>query len=176
MLILDATELVAAQDMHIAGYVQQEAKGIIIIVNKWDLAMDLTAADCEKYIRGKMKFLSYAPILQISAKLKQGTDGIIPLAARIKKERHKRIPTGELNSFIQRVAASHAPPRSGTRQLSLFYATQADTNPPTFVFFVNNAGLVHFTYKRFIENNLRDAFGFDGTPIQLVFKSRGEQS
>jgi GTP-binding protein len=176
LLILDATELVAAQDMHIAGYVQQEAKGIIIIVNKWDLAMDLTATDCEKYIRGKMKFLSYAPILQISAKLKQGTDGIIPLAARIKKERHKRIPTGELNSFIQRVAASHAPPRSGIRQLSLFYATQADTNPPTFVFFVNNAGLVHFTYKRFLENNLRDAFGFDGTPIQLVFKSRGEQS
>ncbi len=175
LLVLDATELIAAQDMHIAGYVQQEAKGIIIVVNKWDLAMDLTAAECDKQIRGKMKFLSYAPILQISAKLKQGTDKIIPLAGRINKERHKRIPTGELNSFIQRMAASHAPPRSGTRQLSLYYATQAETNPPTFVFFVNDARLVHFTYKRFLENNLRDAFGFDGTPIQLVFKPRGEQ-
>jgi GTP-binding protein len=175
LLVLDATELIAAQDMHIAGYVQQEAKGIIIIINKWDLAMDLTAAACDRQIRGKMKFLSYAPILQISAKLKQGTDKIIPLASRIHKERHKRIPTGELNSFIQRVAASHPPPRSGNRQLSLFYTTQAETNPPTFVFFVNDARLVHFTYKRFLENHLRDAFGFDGTPIQLVFKPRGEQ-
>jgi GTP-binding protein len=175
LLVLDATELVAAQDMHIAGYVQQEAKGIIVLVNKWDLAMDLTAAECEKYIRGKMKFLSYAPILQISAKLKQGTDKIIPLASRIYKERHKRIPTGELNSFIQRVAATHAPPRKGAKQLSLFYATQAETNPPTFVFFVNDARLAHFSYKRYLENNLREAFGFDGTPIQLIFKPRGEQ-
>ena len=87
LLILDATELVAAQDMHIAGYVQQEAKGIIVIVNKWDLAMELTADECERYIRGKMKFLPYAPILQISAKLKQGTDKIIPLASRIHKEK-----------------------------------------------------------------------------------------
>ena len=126
----------------------------MMIVNKWDLAMDLTTEECEKYIRGKMKFLSYAPVLQISAKLKQGTDKIIPLASRIHKERHKRISTGELNSFIQRVAASHAPPRSGTRQLSLYYATQAEINPPTFVFFVNNAGLVHFTYKRFLTRSL----------------------
>jgi GTP-binding protein len=175
LLVLDATELVAAQDMHIAGYVQQETKGIILLVNKWDLAMDLTVAECEKYIRGKIKFLSYAPIMQISAKLKQGTDKIIPLANRIYKERHKRIPTGELNSFIQRVAASHAPPRSGPKQLSIFYVTQAETNPPTFVFFVNDAKLAHFSYKRFLENNLRHAFGFDGTSIQLVFKPRGEQ-
>ena len=175
LLVLDATELIAAQDMHIAGYVQQEAKGIILIVNKWDLAMELTAADCDKFIRGKVKFLPYAPIIQISAKLKQGTDKIIPLAARIHTERHKRIPTGELNSVVQRIVASHAPPRSGTRQLNLYYATQAETNPPTFVFFVNDAKLVHFTYKRFLENHLREAFGFDGTPIQLVFRPRGEQ-
>jgi GTP-binding protein len=175
LLVLDATELIAAQDMHIAGYVQQEAKGIILIVNKWDLAMELTAADCDKYIRGKVKFLPYAPIIQISAKLKQGTDKIIPLAARIHTERHKRIPTGELNSVVQRIVASHAPPRSGTRQLNLYYATQAETNPPAFVFFVNDTKLVHFTYKRFLENHLREAFGFDGTPIQLIFKPRGEQ-
>jgi len=175
LLVLDATELVTAQDMHIAGYIQQEAKGIIILVNKWDLAADLTAAKCEREIRGKMKFLSYAPILRISAKLGEGTDKVIPLASRIYKERHKRIPTGELNSFIQRVMASHAPPRSGTKQLSLFYATQAETSPPTFVFFVNDARLVHFSYKRYLENNLRDAFGFEGTPVQLIFKPRGEQ-
>ena len=175
LLVLDATELIAAQDMHIAGYVQQEAKGIILIVNKWDLAMELTAADCDKFIRGKVKFLPYAPIIQISANLKQGTDKIIPLAARIHTERHKRISTGELNSVVQRIVASHAPPRSGTRQLNLYYATQAETNPPTFVFFVNDAKLVHFTYKRFLENHLREAFGFDGTPIQLIFRPRGEQ-
>jgi GTP-binding protein len=161
--------------MHIAGYVQQEAKGIILLVNKWDLAMDLTKAECEKYIRSKIKFLSYAPIMQVSAKLKQGTDKIIPLADQVYKERLRRIPTAELNSLVQRAAASHTPPRSGTKQLSIFYATQAETNPPTFVFFVNDAKLVHFSYKRFLENSLRDAFGFKGTPVHLVFKPRGEQ-
>ncbi len=175
LLVLDATELLAAQDMHIAGYVQQEAKGIILIVNKWDLAMDSTVAACDRNIRGKLKFLPYAPIIQTSALLKQGIEKIIPLALQVHKERHKRIPTGELNSVVQRILASHTPPKSGTRQLSLYYVTQAQTSPPTFVFFVNDTRLVHFSYKRFLENNLREAFGFDGTPIQLVFKARGEE-
>ncbi len=175
LLVLDATELVAAQDMHIAGYVQQEAKGIIILVNKWDLAMDLTTAACERSIRSKMKFLSYAPVMQISAKLKQGTDKIIPLADKVYKERHRRIPTGELNSFIQRVSSLHAPPRSGARQLNIYYVTQAGIEPPTFVFFINDTRLAHFSYKRFLENNLREAYGFEGTPIRIVFKPRGEQ-
>ncbi|MDD4874326.1 MAG: ribosome biogenesis GTPase Der [Dehalococcoidales bacterium] len=175
LLVLDATELVAAQDMHIAGYIQQEARGVILLVNKCDLTLDLTQAAAESFIRSKFKFLSYAPIIQISALLKQGTEKIIPMANQIYKERFKRISTSELNTQIQRIAAAHTPPRSGTKQLSIFYATQAETNPPTFVFFVNDVKLVHFSYKRYIENGLRKAFGFDGTPIQLVFKPRGEQ-
>jgi len=175
LLVLDATELVTAQDMHIAGYIQQAAKGIVLVVNKWDLAMSISKAECSKYIRHKLKFLPYAPMLYISAKFGQGTDKLIAKAHQIYQERLRRIPTAGINSLVQRVVAAHSPPRSGRKQLKFLYATQAEVNPPTFVFFVNDTGLVHFSYRRYLENKLRQSFGFAGTPIRLVFKTRGEQ-
>ena len=175
LLVLDATELVAAQDMHISGYIQQAFKGIILLVNKWDLAVDLTKAECSKYIKNKFRFAAYAPLMYISAKFGQGIGKVMPQAHQIYQERLKRIPTAKVNSAIQQAVAAHSPPRSGKKQLKFLYATQAEVNPPTFVFFVNDARLMHFSYRRYLENKLRQSFGFAGTPLRLIFKTRGEQ-
>jgi GTP-binding protein len=175
LLVLDATELVVAQDVHIAGYIQQAAKGIVLVVNKWDLVVNISKTECSKSIRNRLKFVPYAPVLYTSAKLGQGTDEVITQAQQIYQERLKRVPTAEVNSLVQRAVATHSPPRSGKKQLKMLYATQAEVNPPTFVFFVNDTGLVHFSYRRYLENKLRQSFGFDGTPLRLVFKTRGEQ-
>lgn len=175
LLVLDATELSAAQDMHIAGYVLQAAKGIILVVNKWDLIPGGNQAECDRYIRGQFRFVPYAPILYTSALLGQGVDGVIPQAKEVYNERLKRLPTAQVNNVVQQAVAGHSPPRKGHRQLKVLHATQAEVNPPTFVFFVNDARLVHFSYRRYLENKLRQAFGFVGTPLRLVFKSRGEK-
>ena len=173
LLVLDATEMVTAQDTHIAGYIQQAAKGIVLLVNKWDLVMEATEAEFSRHLRNRLKFVSYAPVLFISAKLGQGIDKVLAVARQVYQERLKRLPTAEVNSRLQQAVAAHGPPRSGGKQLKLLYATQAEVNPPTFVFFVNDARLVHFSYRRYLENKLRQAFGFTGTPLRLVFKTRG---
>ena len=175
LLILDATELVTAQDTHIAGYIQQAAKGIVLVVNKWDIAEDKSTAECGRYIRSQFKFIPYAPVLYISAKLGQGVDKIMPQVHQVYQERLKRLPTATVNSVVQQAVAAHSVPRKGSKQLKIRYATQAEANPPTFVFFVNDAKLIHFSYRRYLENKLRRAFGFAGTPIRFVFKTGGEQ-
>jgi len=172
LLVLDATELFAAQDLHIAGYIQQAAKGIVLIVNKWDLVPIDNTDEYSSYIRSRIRFMPYAPVLYISAKFSQGTEDILPLVSQVYQERHKRLSTPEVNNIIQRAAAFHTPPRVGKRQLKIFYATQAEVNPPTFVIFVNDASLVHFSYHRYLENKLRESYGFAGTPLRLLFKSR----
>lgn len=174
LLVLDATELLTAQDRHVAGYIQQAAKGIVLVVNKWDLAVDKNTAECNRYIRNQLRFIDYAPVLYTSAKLGEGVDGIMPQVCQVYQERLKRLPTAEVNSVVQQATAAHNPPHSGGKSLKLLYATQAEVNPPTFVFFVNDATLAHFSYRRYLENRLRRAFGFAGTPLRLVFKTRGE--
>jgi len=174
LLVLDATELVTAQDMHIAGYIQQAAKGMVIVVNKWDLAEVKRTAECSQYIRSQFKFVSYAPLLYTSAKFGQGVDRVMPQVCQVYHERLKRLPTATVNSVVQQAVATHSLPRRGNKQLKIRYATQAEVNPPTFVFFVNDASLLHFSYQRYLENKLRQSFGFTGTPIRLVFKARGE--
>ncbi|MFC1871116.1 ribosome biogenesis GTPase Der [Chloroflexota bacterium] len=173
LLILDAGEMVTAQDTHIAGYVQRAEKGIVLVVNKWDLVEDKEAVDYTGYIRKQFKFLSYAPLLFVSAKLGQGIDMVIPQANEVYRERGKRLSTAEVNSVVQQAVANHNLPRVGKRQLKVLYATQAAVNPPTFVFFVNDPRLVHFSYRRYLENSLRRAFGFIGNPFRIVFKTRG---
>jgi GTP-binding protein len=175
LLLLDATELVTAQDMHIAGYIQQASKGVILLVNKWDISGGLTKEECTIYIKSKFKFMPYAPLLFISAKLGQGLDKVIKQAFGVYQERFKRIPTAEVNSVIQQAVSTHNPPQKFNRRLKLLYATQADVNPPTFVFFINDTHLMHFSFQRYLENSLRRAFGFEGTPLRFVFKTRGEK-
>jgi GTP-binding protein len=175
LLVTEAAEVLTAQDAHIAGYVQQALKGMVLVVNKWDLAGELgkTAADCALEIEQRLKFFPGLPILFVSALLGQGIDRILPAAEEVHGARGKRIPTGQLNEVIGRVLASHSPPSVRGRQLKVSYVTQAEINPPTFVFFVNDPKLLHFSYRRYLENQLRDAFGFSGTPLKLVFKRKG---
>ena len=175
LLILDATELVTAQDTHIAGYIQQAAKGIVLVVNKWDLAVDKKPVEFTRYIKSELKFVAYAPIVYVSAKLGRGVKKVIPEVLRVYQERFKRLATAEVNEVIQQAAKAHILPRVGGKQLKIRYATQAEVNPPTFVFFVNDTKLVHFSYQRYLENRLRRSFGFAGTPLRLVFKT-GDRS
>jgi GTP-binding protein len=175
LLVLDATELLTSQDEHIAGYIQQAAKGVILVVNKWDLAVNQDMKETSNYIRKKLKFMSYAPVVYSSAKLGQGVDGVMPQVFEVYRERQKRIATTEVNDLVQQAAAAHNLPRKGRKQLKILYATQAEVNPPTFVFFVNDPKLIHFSYQHYLENKLRQSFGFAGTPLRFVFKTRGEQ-
>ena len=174
LLVVDATEPFTAQDTHIAGYIQQAAKGVVLVVNKWDLVAEQRITEWDQYIRRQLKFMPYAPVLYTSAKFGQGMEKIMPQVGQVYQERLKRLPTAEVNSLVRQVVASHSPPRRGSKQLKILYATQAEVNPPTFVFFVNDAKLMHFSYQRYLENKLRQSFGFAGTPLRLVFKTRGE--
>jgi GTP-binding protein len=173
LLVLDAGEMTAAQDTHIAGYIREAAKGMIIIVNKWDLIEDKDSRKWDKYVKNQFRFADYAPILYTSAKTGQGVEKIMPKVEEVYRERLKRPATAAVNGIIQQAVASHNVPRIRNQSLKIFYATQAEVNPPTFVFFTNNARLVHFSYKRYLENQLRQAFGFAGTPLRLIFKTRG---
>ncbi|MFH1032481.1 MAG: ribosome biogenesis GTPase Der [Chloroflexota bacterium] len=170
LLVLDATEPLTAQDKHIASYIQQAVKGIVIVINKWDLVTDKSVTELNKYIKSELKFMPYAPVLFTSAKLRQGVDKVMPQVYQVYQERLKRIPDTTVNSVVREAVAGHTPPRAGSkRRPKIRYALHGGVNPPTFVFFTNDAR-VHFSYQRYLENKLREAFGFAGTPIRLVFK------
>lgn len=173
LLVLDATEPFTAQDKHIAGYIQQAVKGIVLIANKWDLVKDKNITEWSTSVSSQLKFMPYAPVLYTSAKLRQGVDKVMPQAYQVYQERIKRLGTAAVNSVVRQAIAAHAPPRIDGRRLKIRYATQAEVNPPTFVFFVNDTN-VHFSYQRYLENKLRQAFGFTGTPLRLIFKTGGE--
>jgi GTP-binding protein len=173
-LLLDATELAIAQDAHIAGYIIDEGKSVVVIVNKWDLVKKEAgvAEEVTRQVRASLRFLDYVLVLFVSAKTGQGVDQILPTALRVQEERLARIPTAELNHLLQEAVARHAPPSRAGKRLKLYYATQADVDPPTFVFFVNDPSLVHFSYERYLENVLRAHYEFMGTPIRLSFRQR----
>jgi GTP-binding protein len=144
-------------------------------VNKWDAVEDKTGQTFDQYvewIRHEAPFLDFAPVVSISAKTGQRVERVLELAVDVWAERRRRIPTGELNRIVGEAARRQEPPMVKGRRPKLFYATQAGIAPPTFVFFARDAGSVHFSYRRFLENRLRDEFGFLGTPIRLVFRER----
>jgi len=172
--VVDATEPFTAQDIHIVGYIQQAVKGVVLVVNKWDLVADKNIAEWNRYVRSQLRFMPYAPVVYTSAKFGQGVDKIMPQVSQVYQERFKRLPTAVVNSVVQQAVAAHNLLRTGSKRLKILYATQAEENPPTFVFFVNDAKLIHFSYQRYLENKLRQSFGFVGTPLRLVFKTRGE--
>ena len=175
VLVIDAVEGLTAQDAHVAGYVVEEGKGLVIAVNKWDLVADKTDRTFDQYgewIRSEAPFLDFAPIVSISAKTGQRVGRVLETAVDIWGERRKRIPTGELNRMVATATERTPPPPVRGHRPRLFYATQAGIAPPTFVFFASDASAIHFSYRRYLENRLREAFGFDGTPIRLVFRDR----
>lgn len=174
LLVIDATEGITAQDTHIAGYVLEESKGMILVVNKWDLVEkdSNTIYDYTAHLRQELNFMPYVPFAFISAKFGQRVNKVLPLAIKVSHERAKRIPTGQLNKLVKEAVDAHPPPSKPGKWVKFYYATQADIRPPTFVFFTNDADAVHFSYKRYLENQLRGAFGFEGTPIKLIFRTR----
>jgi GTP-binding protein len=175
VLVIDAVEGLTSQDAHVAGYVVEEGKGLVIAVNKWDLVADKTDRTFDQYtewIRNEVPFLDFAPILSISAKTGQRVGRVLETAIDIWGERRKRISTGALNRVLLAATDRTPPPPVRGHRPKLFYATQAAVAPPTFVFFASDASAVHFSYRRYLENRLRDTFGFDGTPIRLVFRDR----
>jgi GTP-binding protein len=173
LLVIDATETMTAQDTHVGGYVEKADRGVIVLVNKWDLVTEKNRTTYTDYIQDRLKFISYAPILFISAKTGQGVNKIMPLVLQIAQERTIRIPNEEVNDLIKEAVSSHNLPHQGQKILKVYSARQSDINPPTFVFEVNDPKLIHFSYSRFLENKLRDVYKFVGTPIKLVFKAKG---
>jgi GTP-binding protein len=222
VLLIDAMEGVTAQDTHIAGYIHEVARGIVIVVNKWDLVRErrreleeadlaadateaaLTAAlasgeevaeslpapsmepapplsdnplDAKLFLRQlreRLKFVPYAPVVFAAAKSGYHVDPILEHALRIYDERQRRIPTAELNEVVRQAVERHHPPSTQGRPLRIYYATQPEVSPPTFVFFVNDPDLNHFSYERYLENQLRAAFGFEGTAIRIQLRARSK--
>ena len=175
VLVIDAPDGLTAQDAHVAGFVLEEGRGLVLAVNKWDIVADKTDRTFDEYaaaIRAEVPFLELAPIVSISAKTGQRVSKVLELAVDIWGERRKRISTPELNRVVRAATARQAPPPGKGAPPKIFYATQVATAPPTFIFFARNAGEVHFSYARYMENQIRAEFGFDGTPVRLIFRER----
>jgi GTP-binding protein len=175
LLLIDAAEGVTAQDAHVAGFILEEIKSAVVVVNKWDAVPDKTGKTMNEYmahVRSALNFLDYVPVLFISAKLGTRVDTVLPTALRVQEERLIRIPTGELNRLIREAMEKQSPPTKAGKRLNIYYATQPRTDPPTFVFHVNDTALVHFSYERYLENQLRAAYGFLGTPLRFSFRER----
>jgi GTP-binding protein len=175
LLLIDAMDGVTAQDAHIAGFILEEIKSAVVVVNKWDAVPGKTGKTMNEYtahVRSALNFMDYVPVLFVSAKLGVRVESVLPTAVRVQEERLIRIPTGELNRIIREAMEKQAPPTKAGKRLNIYYATQPRTDPPTFVFHVNDTELVHFSYERYLENQIRAAYGFFGTPLRLSFRRR----
>jgi GTP-binding protein len=169
LLLIDASEFITAQDMHIAGYIIEVGKGMMLVVNKWDLVPRGQRQEFKQSAEQRLRFASYTPIIYISAKLGQGINRILPQAWEIWQERQKRLPQSEVDELIKQVISSYPPPRIGSRRLHVARAYQDESQPAAFVLEVNDPKLVHFSYRRYLENKLRQGFGFRGVPLKLIF-------
>jgi GTP-binding protein len=177
LVLIDATSGITSQDAHIAGFVQDAWKSAILIVNKWD-AIEKDSYTIESYkekIRSDLKFIDYAPMLFISAKTGQRVNRVLPLAVEVGHERNVRLSTSQINKFIREALDRHPPPSKAGRALKIYYGTQVRGNPPTFLFHVNEPKLMHFTYRRYLENRLREVHGFLGTPLRIVLRKRAQK-
>jgi GTP-binding protein len=180
LLVIDGIDGVTAQDTHVASFILDEWASVIVLVNKWDAVKKGDAEDRQadpmveytRWVRETLRFLDYVPVLFISALTGKRVHKVIPAALAVQKSRFLRIPTGELNRLVQDALARHSPPSKWGKRLKIYYASQPSVDPPTFVFHVNDTSLVHFGYERYLENRLREAYEFSGTPLRLVFKPR----
>lgn len=178
LVLIDASEGITEQDERIAGLAHEEGKGIILVLNKWDLVPDKEQA-YKRFItevQQRLKFADYASVITLSAKTRQRITKVFEEIDKVIEEREKRVPTAELNRVFEKLAARHEPPLYRARRVKYYYITQVAIKPPTFVVFVNYPDGVHFSYIRYIENNLREAFGFRGTPVRIFAKRRREEA
>lgn len=174
LLMIDGYEGVRAQDTHIAGAVLDEWASVVVLINKWDLVEKDTDTMVEytEWVREALQFLDYVPVLFISALTGQRVDQVLPTALEVWEARFERIRTSDLNRIVQDAIARHAPPSRRGRRLKIYYASQPEVDPPTFVFHVNDPSLVHFSYERYLENRIREAHPFVGTPVRMLFRPR----
>jgi GTP-binding protein len=172
--VLDATRGLTAQDAHIAGFILDAWKSAVVLVNKWDaIPKDTyTMEQFTRQVRQELNFMDYVPVLFISAKTGQRTNQVLPMALRVQEERLVHLSTSDLNQVLQEAQRLHAPPTHAGRQLKIFYGTQVRSDPPTFMVYVNDPKLAHFSYLRYLENRIRSVYGFLGTPIRIVLKAR----
>jgi len=173
ILVMDATEGVLAQDQHVAGYALEAGKGLILVVNKVDLlpAIDKKQTLWRERVLSQFRFFAHAPVLTISALTGEGVERVLPAALEVVGQRRIRIGTNQLNRLFREAFEQHPPPSFKGRRLNFKYATQAASEAPTFVLFVNDVGLLHFSYRRYLENQLRAAHGFNGNPIKIVLRA-----
>lgn len=176
VIMIDAVEGFTEQDSKIASIALEAGKACIIAVNKWDaVAKDSdTMKNYKKKLSTDFSFMSYAPVLFISAKTGQRLDKLFDLIAFVHSQNSMRISTGKLNEVLAEATSRVQPPTDKGKRLRIYYMTQASTRPPTFVFFVNNSELFHFSYQRYLENQIREVFGLDGTPVRFIIRERGE--
>lgn len=174
LLMIDATTGITAQDTHIAGYILEEWKSTVVLVNKWDTVEkdNYTMQEYTTRIRQELNFMDYVPILFISAKTGQRVDQVMPMALRVQEERVARLSTGQINRIVQDAQAHHSPTSRSGKPLHIYYGTQVRSDPPTFMLFCNDPKLAHFSYIRYLENSFRKAYPFTGTPIRFVLKGR----
>jgi GTP-binding protein len=176
LLMIDATTGITSQDAHIAGFIKDEWKSCVVLVNKWD-AIEKDGLTMDAYtekILNDLNFVAYVPILYISAKTGQRVDQVMPLAMRVQEERLARLTTSKINEIIHNAQDAHPHPTHAGRALRMYYGTQVRSDPPTFMIYVNEPTLMHFTYLRYLENQIRAEYGFLGTPIRIVLKGRRE--
>ena len=174
LLMIDASSNITAQDTHIAGYIKDAYKSAVVVVNKWDLIEKdtYTINTFTNKIRDELNFMNYVPLIFISAMTGQRVDKVLPLALKVQEERLIRLSTSQINKIIHTAQDLHPAPSRTGRALRIYYGTQVRNDPPTFMLYVNDPELGHFTYLRYIENQFRKHYPFIGTPIRLVLKRR----
>jgi GTP-binding protein len=177
LMLIDAEEGLAEQDKKIAGYAHEAGRGCILVVNKWDLLEkdDKTMLRFNEILRDGLGFMQYAPTIYISAKTKQRVHKIIDLVNYVDEQHAMRVGTSQLNDLVREMVQLNPPPTDKGRKLKIMYVTQVGVKPPTFVLFVNDPELMHFSYLRYIENRLRSTFGFEGTPLRMIVRSKKEE-
>lgn len=177
LLMIDAQEGVTEQDKKIAGIAHEAGKGIVVVVNKWDLIEKdtNTMKEFRNTIARELTFMSYAPSVFISALTGQRVDNVIAMAKYVAENRAMRVPTGQLNNLIADATMMKQPPSDKGKRLKIYYVTQVGVKPPLFSFKINSRPLMHFSYSRYLENKIREAFGFEGTSLKFVFREKGEK-
>jgi GTP-binding protein len=171
LIVLDASEMVTAQDLHVGGFAAEASRGMVVVVNKWDLARELklTREEAEEEIRDRFKFLPNSSIVFTSALTGRGLDRLLKATVATHAEWTRQVAPGDLTRVVIDALGAHPPPRGGYRRVRLRKVAQTRTGPPTFTFHMANPDLIHFSYRRYLDNRLRDAFGFDGSPLRLRF-------
>ena len=175
--MIDAQEGITEQDKKIAGIAHEAGKGIVVVVNKWDLIEKETNTmnEFKKEIARELTFMSYAPSVFISALTGQRVNHVIEMAKYVAENRAMRVPTGQLNNLIADATMMKQPPSDKGKRLRIYYVTQVGVKPPLFSFKINSRPLMHFSYSRYLENKIREAFGFEGTSLKFVFREKGEK-